>query len=68
MHVGAKTIAGSLTGGTQRIKEMLDFCSAKKVYPEIELIKMEQVNEAHDRLVKSDIKFRFVIDIANSLE
>lgn len=47
---------------------MLDFCSAKKVYPEIELIKMEQVNEAHDRLVKSDIKFRFVIDIANSLE
>ncbi|KMZ66296.1 cinnamyl alcohol dehydrogenase [Zostera marina] len=67
LNLGAKTIAGSLTGGTQRIKEMLDFCSAKKVYPEIELIKMEQVNEAHDRLVKSDIKFRFVIDIANSL-
>ena len=64
---GAKTISGSATGGTKETQEMLDFCAANKVYPEIEVIKIQDINEALDRLVNKDVKYRFVIDIANSL-
>ncbi|CAL9757993.1 unnamed protein product [Musa acuminata subsp. burmannicoides] len=64
---GAKTISGSATGGTKDTQEMLDFCAANKVYPEIEVIKIQDINEALDRLVNKDVKYRFVIDIANSL-
>ncbi|XP_041991371.1 probable cinnamyl alcohol dehydrogenase 1 [Salvia splendens] len=67
LNLGAKTITGSLTGGTKQTQEMLDFCASHKVYPEIELIPINYCNEALDRLVKKDVKYRFVIDVASSL-
>ncbi|KAK6921355.1 Alcohol dehydrogenase, N-terminal, partial [Dillenia turbinata] len=54
------------TGGVL-VLEMLDFCAAYKIYPEIEKIPIQYVNEALDRLVKRDMKYRFAIDIENSL-
>lgn len=68
MFVGARSLAGSVTGGTKERQEMIDFCAANKVYPDIELIGIDYINEALDRLTKSDVKYRFVIDIANSLK
>ena len=42
---------------------MLDFCAAKDIYPEIETIRMDQVNEAYERLLRNDVRYRFVIDM-----
>ena len=58
----ARTVVGSLIGGVKETQEMLDFCAEKKVLCDIELIKMESVNEAYVRMEKSDVKYRFVID------
>ncbi|KAI8526622.1 hypothetical protein RHMOL_Rhmol12G0010300 [Rhododendron molle] len=60
--------AGSAAGGTKDTREMLDFCAANKIYPEIEIIPIQYVNEAIERLIKSDVKYRFVIDIESSLK
>ncbi|KAK2966597.1 hypothetical protein RJ640_025282 [Escallonia rubra] len=65
---GNKTITGNVTGGTQERQEMLNFCAAHKIYPEIEVIPIEYINEALERLIKRDVKYRFVIDIENSLK
>ncbi|KAK6925434.1 Alcohol dehydrogenase-like, C-terminal, partial [Dillenia turbinata] len=65
---GMKTISGSGSGGTKIIQEMLDFCAANKIYPEIEKVPIQYVNEALERLIKRDVKYRFVIDIENSLK
>lgn len=65
---GRRTISGSITGGTRETQEMLDFCAAHKIYPEIEVIDIQYINEALERLVKKDVKYRFVIDIENSLK
>jgi cinnamyl-alcohol dehydrogenase len=46
---------------------MLDFCGAHKIYPEVEVIPIQYANEALERLIKKDVKYRFVIDIENSL-
>ena len=59
---GRKSIAGSLIGGIKETQAMLDFCAAKKVFADIELIPASKINEAYDRTVKSDVKYRFVID------
>ncbi|KAG8382525.1 hypothetical protein BUALT_Bualt05G0086500 [Buddleja alternifolia] len=66
--LGAKTITGSITGGTKQTQEMLDFCASHKIYPKIEVIPIQYANEALERLIKKDVKYRFVIDIANSLK
>lgn len=63
-----KTISGSITGGTKETQEMLDFCAAHKIYPNIEIIPIQYSNEALERLIKRDVKYRFVIDIENSLK
>jgi uncharacterized zinc-type alcohol dehydrogenase-like protein len=63
--VGRRRLAGSAIGGIRETQEMLDFCGEKGVTSDIELIKMEQINEAHERLLKSDVKYRFVIDMAS---
>ncbi|KAI9173528.1 hypothetical protein LWI28_002731 [Acer negundo] len=68
LNIGAKTVAGSITGGTKETQEMLDFCAAKKIYPEIEIVPIQHANEALERLIKRDVKYRFVIDIENSLK
>ncbi|KAI7979621.1 putative cinnamyl alcohol dehydrogenase 1 [Camellia lanceoleosa] len=66
--MGMKSISGSVTGGIKERQEMLDFCAAQKIYPEIEIIPIKYINEALERLIKRDVKYRFVIDIENSLK
>ncbi|CAL5388226.1 unnamed protein product [Camellia sinensis] len=63
-----KSISGSVTGGIKESQEMLDFCAAQKIYPEIEIIPIKYINEALERLIKKDVKYRFVIDIENSFK
>ncbi|XP_008342262.1 probable cinnamyl alcohol dehydrogenase 1 [Malus domestica] len=65
---GMKSISGSVTGGTKQTREMLDFCAAHKIYPNIEIVPIQYVNEALERLIKRDVKYRFVIDVENSLK
>lgn len=65
--IGMKSIAGSVTGGTKDTQEMLDFCAKERVYPNIEVIPIQYVNEALERMINKDVKYRFVIDIENSL-
>ncbi|KAG6636383.1 hypothetical protein CIPAW_11G107200 [Carya illinoinensis] len=68
LNLGMKTVSGSIAGGTKVTQEMLDFCAAHKVYPKIEVIPIEYANEALERLIKRDVKYRFVIDIEKSLK
>ena len=63
---GRKSVAGSLVGGIKETQEMLEFCAKHNITSEIELIKMEEINHAYERMLKSDVKYRFVIDM-NSL-
>jgi uncharacterized zinc-type alcohol dehydrogenase-like protein len=57
--------AGSTIGGIAETQEMLDFCSKHNITADIELINIQQINEAYERLLKSDVKYRFVIDMAS---
>jgi uncharacterized zinc-type alcohol dehydrogenase-like protein len=59
-----RSIAGSLIGGIAETQEMLDFCARKEVAAEIEMIPMQKIDEAYDRMQKSDVRYRFVIDMA----
>ncbi|OWM81518.1 hypothetical protein CDL15_Pgr007556 [Punica granatum] len=65
--MGMKSISGSATGGTKHTQEMLDFCAAHKIFPEVEVVPIQYANEALERLIKNDDKYRFVIDIEGSL-
>lgn len=58
-----KTIAGSLIGGIKETQEMLDFCAKHQVLPDIEMIPANKINEAYERMLKNDVKYRFVIDM-----
>ena len=60
-----RSIAGSLIGGLPETQEMLDFCGEHNIVCDIETIAMKDVNEAYDRTVKGDVKYRFVIDMAS---
>ena len=60
-----KAIAGSLIGGLPETQEMLDFCAARGIVSEIEMIRADQIDAAYERMVKSDVKYRFVIDCAS---
>lgn len=61
---GRKSLGGSLIGGIPETQEMLDFCAEHNIVSDIEMIRMDQINEAYDRLLTSDVKYRFVIDMA----
>ncbi|MEU3251984.1 NAD(P)-dependent alcohol dehydrogenase [Streptomyces sp. NPDC006997] len=61
---GRKTLAGSSIGGIRETQEMLDFCAAHGIGAEIEVIRADQVNEAYERVLASDVRYRFVIDAA----
>lgn len=61
---GQKAIAGSFIGGVAETQEMLDFCGKHGIVSDVEVISMHEINEAWDRMVKSDVKYRFVIDMA----
>nr|XP_043631971.1 8-hydroxygeraniol dehydrogenase-like [Erigeron canadensis] len=66
--MGRKVVAGSAIGGLKETQEMLDFAAEHGVTADIELISIDYVNTAMDRMLKSDVRYRFVIDVANSLE
>jgi len=60
-----RSLSGSLIGGIRETQEMLDFCAKHGITCEIEVIPMSKINEAYERMVKSDVRYRFVIDIAS---
>ncbi len=60
-----RTIAGSLIGGIRETQEMLDFCAEHGIASDVEVIPMQKIDEAYARMVKSDVKYRFVIDLAS---
>jgi alcohol dehydrogenase (NADP+) len=62
---GRRRVAGSLIGGIKETQEVLDFCAKHNIHPECEMIKMEDINNAYDRLEKGDMAHRFVIDMAS---
>jgi uncharacterized zinc-type alcohol dehydrogenase-like protein len=62
--MGRKRLTGSLIGGVKETQEMLDYCFRKKIYCDIELIPAAKINEAYERTIKGDVKYRFVIDAA----
>lgn len=62
---GRRNFSGSLIGGLKETQEMLDFCGQHNITSDIEMIPIQRINEAYDRLVKSDVKYRFVIDMAS---
>ncbi|WP_028389612.1 NAD(P)-dependent alcohol dehydrogenase [Legionella fairfieldensis] len=63
--MGRRSLAGSLIGGIEETQEMLDFCGKHSITADIELIPIQKVNEAYERVLKSDVRYRFVIDIAS---
>lgn len=63
--LGRRRFAGSSIGGIQETQEMLDFCGVHGIVSDIEQINIQQINEAYERLLKSDVKYRFVIDMAS---
>ncbi|HRZ04954.1 MAG TPA: NAD(P)-dependent alcohol dehydrogenase [Candidatus Competibacteraceae bacterium] len=60
-----RRLAGSLIGGIKETQEMLDFCAEHHIVSDIEMISMQQINEAYERMLRSDVKYRFVIDMAS---
>jgi uncharacterized zinc-type alcohol dehydrogenase-like protein len=67
MHIGSviggrTALAGSNIGSIKETQEMLDFCAEKGIAPETELISADRINEAYDRTVAGDVRYRFVID------
>lgn len=60
-----RSLAGSIIGGIAQTQEMLDYCAEHGIVSDIELIPIQQVNEAYERVLRSDVKFRFVIDMAS---
>ena len=60
-----RSLAGSLIGGIAETQEMLDFCAKHGIVSDIELIPMDQINEAYERMLRSDVQYRFVIDMAS---
>ena len=62
--MGRKSFAGSLIGGIKETQEMLNFCAEHKLGAEIEVISANQIDEAYERVLKSDVKYRFVIDVS----
>ena len=65
MVLGRKSVAGSLIGGIAETQEMLDFCGEHGITSDIEVIQIQEINAAYERMLKSDVKYRFVIDMAS---
>jgi uncharacterized zinc-type alcohol dehydrogenase-like protein len=66
--VRRRSIAGSIIGGIKETQEMLDFCARRNIVSDIELIPIQKINEAYERMLRSDVKYRFVIDMASLKE
>jgi uncharacterized zinc-type alcohol dehydrogenase-like protein len=63
--ISRRSIAGSTIGGIRETQEMLDFCAKHQISSDVEVIPIEKVNEAYERILKSDVRYRFVIDMAS---
>ena len=63
MIMGRKSIAGSVIGGIAETQDLLDFCAEHQIVSEVEMIKMQDINHAYERMLNSDVKYRFVIDM-----
>lgn len=64
MIIGGKAVAASMIGGIAATQEMIDFCGQHNIVSDVEVIAMQDINDAYQRMLKSDVKYRFVIDIA----
>jgi uncharacterized zinc-type alcohol dehydrogenase-like protein len=62
---GRRNLSGSIIGGIPETQEMLDFCGAHNITADVEVIPIQKVNEAYERLLKADVKYRFSIDMAS---
>jgi uncharacterized zinc-type alcohol dehydrogenase-like protein len=60
-----RNFAGSMIGGIAETQEMLDFCGKHNIVSDVEMINIQEINEAYERLLKGDVKYRFVIDMAS---
>ncbi|HJR85180.1 MAG TPA: NAD(P)-dependent alcohol dehydrogenase, partial [Nitrososphaeraceae archaeon] len=60
-----RSISGSIIGGLAETQEMLDFCGKNNITADVEVIPIQNVNEAYERILKSDVKYRFSIDMAS---
>ena len=60
-----RIVAGSLIGGISETQEMIDFCAKHNIVADVEVIPIQQINEAYERMLNSDVKYRFVIDLAS---
>jgi len=61
---GRRSLAGSLIGGIAETQEMLDFCGEKQILSEVEVIRMDEINEAYVKMQKNEVKYRFVVDLS----
>jgi uncharacterized zinc-type alcohol dehydrogenase-like protein len=59
------SIAGSMIGGMPETQEMLEYCGRNNIVAEVEVIPIQQINEAYERMLKQDVKYRFVIDMSS---
>jgi uncharacterized zinc-type alcohol dehydrogenase-like protein len=64
MAFGRKSLAGSLIGGVAETQEVIDYCAARNIKADIELIGVKDINRAYERVVNKDVRYRFVIDMA----
>jgi len=62
---GNKRFAGSMIGGIRETQEMLDYCAAREIAADVEIIPIQKINEAYERMIRGDVHYRFVIDIAS---
>ena len=65
MIFGRRSLSGSAIGGLPETQEMLDYCGQHGIVSDIEIIPIQQINQAYERLLKGDVKYRFVIDSAS---
>ena len=63
--MGRRSVAGSVIGGITETQELLDFCGKHGITSDVEVIKIQDINKAYERMLKSDVKYRFVIDLAS---
>jgi uncharacterized zinc-type alcohol dehydrogenase-like protein len=61
---GRRRLAGSIIGGIRETQEMLDFCGERGITADVEVIPMQRINDAYDRLARGEVKYRFVVDMA----
>jgi len=62
--MGRRSLVGSLIGGLPETQEMLDYCAEHKIVSDVEVIEMKYIDKAYDRMLKGDVHYRFVIDMA----